>query len=67
MTLILSALQEQKFLTFSSFFTPKEGRLGVVVTFLAMLELLKDHLIEFVQAAPFAPIHLKVAENTHES
>jgi len=59
MTRILSALQEQEFVTFSSIFTIEEGRLGVVVTFLAMLELLKDHLIEFVQAAPFAPIHLK--------
>jgi segregation and condensation protein A len=39
-----------------------EGRVGVVVTFLAMLELLKQHLIEFVQAAAFAPIYLKVKQ-----
>jgi segregation and condensation protein A len=60
MTRILSALQDKEFITFNSMFTPEEGRLGVVVTFLAMLELLKDHLVEFVQTAPFAPIHLKV-------
>jgi segregation and condensation protein A len=59
MTRILSALQNKEFVSFYSVFTPKEGRLGVVVTFLAMLELLKDHLIEFVQTGPFAPIHLK--------
>ncbi len=59
MTIILSALQQSEFVTFSSLFTPTEGRLGVVVTFLAMLELLKDNIIEFVQSIPFGPIHLK--------
>ena len=59
MTRILSALQNKEFVSFYSAFTLEEGRLGVVVTFLAMLELLKDHLIEFVQTGPFAPIHLK--------
>ena len=59
MTRILSCLQEKEFVVFSSMFTPSEGRLGVVVTFLAMLELLKDHIIEFVQTTPFGPIHLK--------
>lgn len=61
MTRILSSLQEREFVTFSSMFSLSEGRLGVVVTFLAMLELLKDHLIEFVQTAPFEPIHIKAA------
>ncbi|MCD6039588.1 MAG: scpA [Gammaproteobacteria bacterium] len=60
MTIILSALQHTEFVTFSSLFTPAEGRLGVVVTFLAMLELLKNDAIEFVQSIPFGPIHLKV-------
>ncbi len=61
MTRILTALQEKEFVTFSSMFTVSEGRLGVVVTFLAMLELLKDHIIEFVQTGPFEPIHIKAA------
>ncbi len=61
MTCILSALQDKEFVPFNSLFTFNEGRLGVVVTFLAMLELLKDHIIEFVQTAPFAPIHMKAA------
>lgn len=65
MTSILSALQEKEFVTFSSMFTPSEGRLGVVVTFLAMLELLKDNVIEFIQSVPFGPIHLKAAIAGH--
>ncbi len=59
MTRIVNSLREKEFITFSSMFTLKEGKLGVVVTFLAMLELLKDHVIEFVQTTPFGPIHLK--------
>lgn len=59
MSRILSALQEKEFIVFSTLFTPTEGRSGVVVAFLAMLELLKNHLIEFVQTTPFGPIHLK--------
>lgn len=59
MSCILSSLQEKEFISFTSLFNLKEGRMGVVVTFLAMLELLKDHLIEFVQTAMFGPIHLK--------
>lgn len=62
MTRILTALQEKEFVVFSTMFTPEEGRLGVVVTFLAMLELLKDHIIEFVQTTPFGPIHLKAVQ-----
>lgn len=61
MTRILSALHDKEFISFNSLFTLNEGRPGVVVTFLAMLELLKDHIIEFVQTAPFSPIHIKAA------
>jgi segregation and condensation protein A len=63
MSRILSAIQNKEFIAFSSIFTPEEGRLGVVVSFLAMLELLKDHIIEFVQTTPFGPIHIKAAGN----
>lgn len=59
MTLILEAVQNKEHILFSHLFNTQEGRLGIVVTFLAMLELLKQTLIEFVQAAPFAPIYLK--------
>lgn len=59
MTAILDRLQTNDHFSFTSLFNLHEGRLGVVVTFLAMLELLKEGLIEFVQAAAFAPIYLK--------
>jgi segregation and condensation protein A len=59
MSHMIASLSTAEFSEFSQFFTLDEGRLGVVVTFLAMLELLKENLIEFVQAAPFGPIHLK--------
>lgn len=60
MTHILAIIQEKEHYLFSSLFDLNEGRLGVVVTFLAMLELMKQSLIDFVQAAAFAPIYLKV-------
>jgi segregation and condensation protein A len=59
MTMILERIQSDTHCSFGSLFNLKEGRLGVVVTFLAMLELLKQSLLDFVQAEPFAPIYLK--------
>lgn len=59
MTFILDGVQHQERVLFTSLFNLHEGRVGVVVTFLAMLELLKQGAIEFVQAAAFAPIYLK--------
>ena len=43
---------------FSSLFTPAEGRAGVVVTLLAILELWRERLVDLVQTGPFAPIHV---------
>lgn len=59
MSAILAALTDDRFIAFESLFTPEEGRLGVVVTFLAMLELVKEQLIEVVQAAMLEPIHIR--------
>lgn len=59
MTDVLSALQGTEFREFSSLFTPEEGRMGVVVTFIALLELIRESLIEIVQAEAFGPIHVK--------
>ncbi|KEF32542.1 Segregation and condensation protein A [Marinobacter nitratireducens] len=56
---ILSVLQGDRFVSFESLFTPEEGRLGVVVTFLATLELVKEQLIELVQAEVLGPIHVR--------
>lgn len=48
-----------QFLPFIDLFELSEGRRGVVVTFIAVLELIKESLLEIQQAAPFAPIHVK--------
>ncbi|MGK0248090.1 MAG: segregation and condensation protein A [Oleispira sp.] len=59
MSHILAALKGGHFVNFSDLFTPEEGRLGVVVTFLAMLELIKESLLDIVQHEILGPIHVK--------
>src|SRR5690606_10058658 len=61
MSEVLSRLNGEQFVEFTSLFKPEEGRLGLVVTFLAVLELLKESLIKLVQAEPFAAIYVKAA------
>ncbi len=61
MTVILTRINAENFTSFESLFDPKEGRLGLVVTFLAVLELIKEALIVIVQQEPFDPIHVKAA------
>ncbi len=56
---ILSNLSSNDFISLTSLLNKEEGRLGVVVTFLAIMELMKDALIEIVQTDSFGPIHLK--------
>ena len=59
MTGVLTRLEDARFHAFTEMFTVEEGKLGVVVTFIAILELVKERLIEIVQDAPLAPIYLK--------
>mgnify|MGYP001112594173 CR=1 FL=1 len=59
MSEILARVSAHKFVPMASLLLRSEGRLGVVVTFLAVMELLKDSLLEIVQTDPFGPIHLK--------
>lgn len=61
MTIILTRLQDKDYLSFEELFTQAEGRLGVVVTFIALLELFRDDMLVVVQTAPLAPIHIKRA------
>ncbi len=61
MTSILQRLQERDYLRFEDLFTAVEGRLGVVVTFIALLELFRDDMLVVVQTEPLAPIHVKRA------
>lgn len=62
---ILNNLRETPNIRFEHLFSPEEGRLGIVVTFIAILELLKEFMIQCVQAEPFGPIHIKAI--THEN
>lgn len=59
MAQVLDTLTHQHFVPFVSLFKVEEGRLGVVVTFLAVMELIKESLVEIVQSEAFAPIHVK--------
>jgi segregation and condensation protein A len=45
-------------------FRPEEGRRGVTVTFVAVLELLREGLIEIVQAEAYAPLHIRLGNPT---
>jgi len=58
---ILSSLRDTAFMDFGQLFRPEEGRMGVTVTFIAILELMKEGLIEIVQSEPYAPIHIRPA------
>jgi segregation and condensation protein A len=59
MTDVLDRLQGGSFVEFAALFTAEEGRMGVVVTFLAILELIRESMLDIVQSEPFAPIHVK--------
>ena len=67
MTHVLSRLEGDNFVEFQTLFTLSEGRLGVVVTFMAILELLKLRVIDMVQADAFAPIYLKPVGSEDEA
>jgi len=59
MVIVLDRVSADDFTSFNDFFNPAEGRMGVVVSFIAILELLKGSLIELVQTEPYAPIYVK--------
>ena len=59
MSEVLERLKGNSLKPFVKLFTVEEGRLGVVVTFMAVLELIKEQLVELVQNEPFAPIHVR--------
>ena len=59
MVIVLNKISADQFTSFSDFFDASEGRMGVVVSFLAILELLKESLIELVQSEAYAPIYIK--------
>ena len=61
MSIVLRHLQGQKFVEFEHLFDPRLGAPVLVVTFIALLELAKETLIEITQAEAFAPIYVRLA------
>lgn len=62
MGIVLERAAIDRFIPFSAVFAIREGRAGVVVSLLALLELLREDLVELVQTEPFGPIYLRVSE-----
>jgi segregation and condensation protein A len=60
MTDVLASLTASAFVDFVQLFRAEEGRRGVTVTFVAILELLREGLIEIVQAEAYAPLHVRL-------
>ena len=65
MSEILSRIKSSAFTGFADLFDPEEGRMGVAVTFIAILELLKEAVIEVVQSDEYAPLHVRAASTVH--
>ncbi len=62
MSRILNALRDNPFIEFHRLFDPEEGRMGVVVSFLALMELTREQLVDMVQNEPFGQIYVKTPE-----
>lgn len=67
MSAILKRLTQARFLDFETVFDPQMGVAGVIVNYLAILELAKEGLVRITQAAPFAPIYICGASPVEES
>jgi segregation and condensation protein A len=63
MSEILTRIDASGFTGFADLFDPEEGRMGVAVTFIAILELLRESTIEVVQSEAFAPLHIRAASS----
>jgi segregation and condensation protein A len=67
MSSVLGRLSGDRYTSFIDLFTVEEGRMGVVVSFLAVLELVKESFIELSQSEPFAPIYVKAATRSDQA
>jgi segregation and condensation protein A len=63
MSEILTRIKAGSFTGFADLFDPEEGRTGVAVTFIAILELLRESVIEVVQSDEYAPLHIRAASS----
>ena len=62
MTSIIDRLRKNPYLEFQYFFTPEEGRMGVVVTFLALMELTRERVVDIIQNEPMGQIYVKAPD-----
>ncbi len=65
MSEVLANVQKNAFVEFQRLFKVEEGRMGVTVTFVALLELLREGMIELVQTEAFGPLHVRAAGPQH--
>ncbi|MEE8427367.1 MAG: segregation/condensation protein A [Woeseiaceae bacterium] len=63
MSEILTRIKAASFTGFADLFDPEEGRMGVAVTFIALLELLRESVIEVVQSDEFSPLHIRASSS----
>jgi segregation and condensation protein A len=59
MSRIIDRLRDESYIEFPNLFTIEEGRMGVVVTFLALMELSRERLVDLLQHKPFGQIYIK--------
>ncbi len=64
MSMVLKTLQGRRFVEFEELFQPEKGSTVLVVTFIALLELAKETLVEITQAEAFAPIYVRLSFKT---
>lgn len=68
MAQVLDALRARQFVPFTELFTLEEGRRGVVVTLMAILELLKSHLVDVVQGeGSYAPLYVQAVAGSDDA
>ena len=61
MSMVLKTLQGRRFVEFEALFDPQKGVPVLIVTFIALLELAKETLIEITQAEAYAPIYVRLS------
>lgn len=66
MSMLLSRLGPDEYQSITTFFDPAEGKSGIVVTFIAILELVKEGLVVLQQAQPFSNIHVKLGAHEQD-
>jgi len=67
MTAIMDRLRRTPYLEFHLFFTAEEGRMGVVVTFLALMELTRERVVDLIQNEPMGQIYVKSPESAGQA